>query len=54
MKALSKRRLLLAAVTLGIVAAVAAMGSQALAGSKDGSPSAQGLGQLTGLLPAII
>ena len=52
MKALSKRRLLLAAVTLGIVAAVAAMGSQALAGSKDGSPSAQGLGQLTGLLPA--
>ena len=51
MKALSKRRLLLAAVTLGIVAAVAAMGSQALAGSKDGSASAQGLGPISGLLP---
>src|SRR5437879_9592521 len=39
----------IAAVTLAILAAVVA--SQALAGSKDGSKSASGLGQLTGLLP---
>ena len=50
MKALSKRRLLVAA-TLVIIAAAAAMGSQALAGAKDGSASANGLGPLSGLLP---
>jgi hypothetical protein len=50
MKALSKRGLL-AAATLVIIAAAAAMGSQALAGSKDGSASAGGLGPLSGLLP---
>jgi len=47
---LSKRRLLLAA-TLAFVAAAAAMGSQALAGGKDATGSAKGLGQLSGLLP---
>jgi hypothetical protein len=50
MKLLSKRKLL-AAVTLVIAAAVAATVSQALAGSKDAPKSADGLGQLTGLLP---
>ena len=33
------------------IAAAAAMGSQALAGSKDGTASAKGLGPLSGLLP---
>src|SRR6266536_645908 len=50
MKVLSKRRLL-GAATLGLVALAAAMGSQALAGSKDGSASAKGLGPISGLLP---
>jgi hypothetical protein len=50
MKVLSKRRLL-GAATLAIVAAAAAMGSQALAGSKDGTASAKGLGPISGLLP---
>ena len=50
MRLLSKRRLLLAA-TLAFVAAAAAMGSQALAGGKDATGSAKGLGQLSGLLP---
>jgi hypothetical protein len=50
MKLLSKRRLLLTATVLLTVAA-AAMGSQALAGSKDTTGAAKGLGQLTGLLP---
>ena len=50
MKVLSKRRLL-GAATLVVIAAAAAMASQALAGSKDGSQSAKGLGPLTGLLP---
>jgi hypothetical protein len=48
MKPLSKRWLL-GAATLAIIAA--AMGSQALAGSKDGSESAKGLGPISGLLP---
>src|SRR5438552_4367650 len=39
----------IAAVTLAILTAVVA--SQALGGSKDGSPSSSGLGPLTGLLP---
>jgi hypothetical protein len=39
----------IAALTLAIVAA--AIASQALGGSKDGSPSSSGLGALTGLLP---
>ena len=39
----------IAALTVAIVAAVIA--SQALGGSKDGSPSSSGLGALTGLLP---
>jgi hypothetical protein len=39
----------IAALTLAILAA--AVASQALGGSKDGSKSATGLGQLTGLLP---
>ena len=39
----------IAALTLAIVAA--AVASQALGGSKDGSKSASGLGSLTGLLP---
>jgi hypothetical protein len=50
MKVLSKRRLL-GAATLAIVAAAAAMGSQALAGSKGGTASAKGLGPISGLLP---
>ncbi len=50
MKVLSKRRLL-GAATLGLVVLAAAMGSQALAGSKDGSASAKGLGPISGLLP---
>ncbi len=50
MKVLSKRRLL-GAATLGLVALAAAMGSQALAGSTDGSASAKGLGPISGLLP---
>mgnify|MGYP006902194593 CR=1 FL=1 len=49
MNPLSKRWLL-GAATLAIIAA-AAMGSQALAGSKDGSESAKGLGPISGLLP---
>src|SRR2546423_6748369 len=39
----------IAALTLAIVAA--AIASQALGGSKDGSPSSSALGALTGLLP---
>jgi hypothetical protein len=50
MKLVSKRWPL-AAVALAAIAAAAIMGSQALAGSKDGSASAKGLGPLTGLLP---
>jgi len=50
MKLLSKRKLL-SAVTLVIAAAVAAMVSQAFAGSKHAPASAKGLGQLSGLLP---
>ena len=50
MKVLSKRWLL-GSATLVIVAAAAAMGSQALAGPKGGTASAKGLGPLTGLLP---
>ncbi len=50
MKVLSKRWLL-GAATLGIVAVAVAMGSQALADSKDAPASAKGLGPLTGLLP---
>jgi hypothetical protein len=46
------KRWLLAATALVIAAAVAAVGGQALAGSKDRRPgSARGLGQLSGLLP---
>ncbi len=50
MKVLSKRSLL-GATMLVIVAAATAVASQALAGSKDPSASAKGLGPLTGLLP---
>jgi hypothetical protein len=50
LKIFSKRRLLTAA-TLTVIAAAAAMGSQAFAGSKDGSASAKGLGPISGLLP---
>jgi hypothetical protein len=50
MKVLSKRWLL-GAVALTAIAAAAAMGSQALAGPKDGSASAKGLGPISGLLP---
>ncbi len=50
MKILSKRRVLVP-VAVAFVAAIAAMGSQALAGSKDGSASAKGLGPIAGLLP---
>jgi len=50
MHALSKRWLLGAAI-LALVVAAAAMGSQALAGSKDTPASAKGLGRTTGLLP---
>jgi hypothetical protein len=46
------KRWLLAATALVIAAAVAAVGGQALAGSKDRRPgAARGLGQLSGLLP---
>src|SRR5690242_8992713 len=51
MKLLSKRRLLLSATVL-LTAAAAAMGSQALAGAKDTTGAAKGLGQLSGLLPS--
>src|SRR5438105_2643970 len=50
LKILSKRRLLTAGA-LTVIAAAAAMGSQALAGSKDGTASAKGLGPISGLLP---
>jgi hypothetical protein len=50
LKIFSKRRLL-AAATLTVIAAAATMGSQAFAGSKDGSASAKGLGPISGLLP---
>src|SRR5438876_8850997 len=50
MKVLSKRWLL-ASTTVAIAAVLAAIGGQALAGSKAASKSAQGLGPLTGLLP---
>jgi hypothetical protein len=50
MKLLSKRKLLGAAV-LAIVAAVAAMVSQAFAGPTAAPAAARGLGPLTGLLP---
>src|SRR5213083_1890277 len=50
LKILSKRRLVTAGA-LTVIAAAAAMGSQALAGSKDGTASANGLGPLSGLLP---
>ena len=50
MKVLSKRWLL-ASATVAIAAVLAAIGGQALAGSKAASKSAQGLGPLTGLLP---
>jgi hypothetical protein len=50
LKIFSKRRLLTAAA-LTVIAATAAMGSQALAGSKDGTASSRGLGPISGLLP---
>jgi hypothetical protein len=50
LKIFSKRRLL-AGAALTVIAAAAAMGGQALAGSKDGTASAKGLGPLGGLLP---
>jgi hypothetical protein len=50
MKISSNRRLLTAAAVL-VVAAMAAIAGTALAGSKDAPKSADGLGQLTGLLP---
>jgi hypothetical protein len=50
MKGLSKRWPL-GAVAIAAIAAAAAMGTQAFAGSKDGSASAKGLGPITGLLP---
>lgn len=50
MKVLSKRWLL-ASTTVAIAAVLAAIGGQALAGSKAASKSAQGLGPLSGLLP---
>ena len=49
MKVLSKRWLLAAAALA--IAAAAAMGSQALAGSKDGRPRRRGSGRSSGLLP---
>jgi hypothetical protein len=49
-KIFSKRRLFIAAA-LTVTAAAAAMGSQALAGSKDATASARGLGPISGLLP---
>ena len=51
MKKIFSKRWLLGAATLTIIAASAAIGSQALAGSKDAPASAKGLGALTGLLP---
>ncbi len=50
MKRFSKRGLL-AAAALTVIAAAAAMGGQALAGSQDGTASAKGLGPISGLLP---
>jgi len=50
LKILSRRRLLVP-VALVFVAAAAAMGSQAFAGSNDGTASAKGLGPISGLLP---
>jgi hypothetical protein len=50
MKLVSKRWLL-GAVALAAIAAAAVMGSQAFAGSKDGSASAKGLRPIAGLLP---
>jgi hypothetical protein len=50
LKIVSKRRLL-AAAALTVIAAAAAVGGQALAGSEDGTASAQGLGPISGLLP---
>jgi len=50
LKIFSKRRLL-AAAALTVIASAAAMGGQALAGSKDGTASAKGLGPISGLLP---
>jgi hypothetical protein len=47
----SSLRWLLGGATLAIAAAVAAVGTQALAGSKGTPASAKGLGHLTGLLP---
>ena len=44
-------RRLVVPVALAVVATAAVMGSQAFAGSKDGSPSAKGLGPISGLLP---
>jgi hypothetical protein len=49
-KRFSKRGLL-AAAALTVIAAAAAMGGQALAGSQDGTASAKGLGPISGLLP---
>jgi hypothetical protein len=50
MKSLSRRRAF-AALTLALAAFAAVMVSQAFAGGKDAPGAAQGLGQLTGLLP---
>jgi hypothetical protein len=50
MKLLSRRRTL-AVLTLALAAFAAVMAGQAVAGGKDGTGSAKGLGQLTGLLP---
>jgi hypothetical protein len=50
LKIYSKRRLL-AAAALTVITTAAAMGGQALAGSRDGTPSAKGLGPISGLLP---
>src|SRR5262245_29848156 len=50
MKPLS-RRWLLGALALAGIAAAAPMGSEALAGWKDGTDSSKGLGPITGLLP---
>src|SRR6266545_1957665 len=50
MKKLSKRWLLVAA-TLAVAVIAAAVGGQAVAGGKDGTESAKGLGPLSGLLP---
>ena len=50
MENLSKRWLLVAA-TLAVAIAAAAVGGQAVAGGKDGTESANGLGRLSGLLP---